>query len=66
MGSRMRRPNFLAIGALKAVATYLDGPLRSHPELCLPTVIEEVDFFSRHYDRGPVWYGSLFRHGRTP
>jgi hypothetical protein len=63
MGSRMRLPNFLAIGALKAVTTYLDGHLRSHPELCLPTAIKEVDFFSRHYDRGPVWYG---RPGRRP
>jgi Sulfotransferase domain len=56
----MRLPDFLAIGALKAGTTYLDGHLRSHPELCLPTAVKEVDFFSRHYDRGPVWYGKMF------
>lgn len=56
----VRLPDFLAIGALKAGTTYLDSLLRSHPELCLPTTVKEVEFFSKYYDRGPPWYGRLF------
>jgi hypothetical protein len=56
----MRLPDFLVIGALKAGTTYLDELLRDHPELCLPATVKEVEFFTRHYDRGPAWYARLF------
>jgi len=58
--SRVRLPDFLVIGALKAGTTYLDGLLRDHPELCLPDTVKEVQFFTRHYDRGPTWYARRF------
>ena len=64
-------PSFVGIGALKAGSTFLDGLLRSHPGLCLPSSVKEVDFFSRHYDRGPQWYREQFdrctvrRHGEV-
>ncbi len=64
-------PSFVALGALKAGSTFLDGLLRSHPGLCLPSAVKEVDFFSRHYDRGPQWYREQFdgctvrRHGEV-
>jgi Sulfotransferase domain len=64
-------PAFVGIGALKAGSTFLDGVLRSHPELCLPPAVKEVDYFSRHYHRGPQWYRSQFdgctarRHGEV-
>ena len=53
-------PDFLGLGALKAATTYLDVLLRGHPQLCLPANLKEVQFFNRHYDRGPEWYASLF------
>ena len=56
----MRLPDFLAIGALKAGTTYLDSMLRDHPDLCLPATVKEVEFFTRHYDRGPAWYARRF------
>ncbi len=55
-----RLPDFVGIGALKSATTYLDALLRGHPQLCLPAHLKEVQFFSRHYDRGPEWYASLF------
>ncbi|MDQ1364434.1 MAG: hypothetical protein QOJ52_3471 [Acidimicrobiaceae bacterium] len=54
-------PDFLGIGALKAGTTYLDAMLRSHPDVCLPGRIKEVEFFTRHFDRGPGWYQEQFR-----
>lgn len=56
----MRLPDFLGIGALKAGTTYLDGLLRTHPELCLPSGVKELDFFTRHYERGQAWYARKF------
>jgi Sulfotransferase domain len=58
--SSRRLPDFLGLGALKGGTTYLDGLLRSHPELGLPAAVKEVEFFSRHYERGPDWYASFF------
>jgi Sulfotransferase domain len=57
-----RFPDFLGLGALKAGTTYLDRLLRSHPEICLPENIKEVEFFGRYYERGPAWYASNFAH----
>jgi len=64
---RIDLPDFLGIGALKAGTTYLDAMLRSHPEVCMPAGLKEVEFFNRHYDRGAPWYSQKFRgcEGRT-
>ena len=53
-------PDFLGIGALKAGTSYLDAMLRSHPELSLPLHLKEVEFFSRHHERGLGWYAAQF------
>ena len=58
--TRLELPDFLGIGALKAGTTYLDAMLRSHPQICMPVGLKEVDFFTRHYERGPQWYGKKF------
>lgn len=52
-------PDFLIIGAMKAGTTTLWAYLRSHPGLYLPSK-EEIDFFSRHWDRGTPWYEEWF------
>jgi len=36
--------------------------LRDHPQTWLPAM-KEVEFFNRHYDRGPEWYEEQFRGG---
>jgi hypothetical protein len=54
-------PDFLGIGALKAGTTYIDAMLRSHPEVCLPNGVKEVEFFTRHFHRGAGWYRQQFR-----
>jgi len=37
--------------------------LRDHPGTWLPPAVKEVEYFTRHYDRGPGWYGQHFRGG---
>ncbi len=54
-------PDFLGLGALKAGTSYLDAMLRDHPATWLPPAVKEVEFFNRHYDRGPEWYEQQFR-----
>ncbi|MEM9556299.1 MAG: sulfotransferase domain-containing protein [Acidobacteriota bacterium] len=49
-----RLPEFLVIGAMKSGTTSLDRYLRSHPRIAMP--MRDVDFFSRHYERGLDWY----------
>lgn len=51
-------PDFLVIGGMKCGSTSLDHYLKAHPQLFLPA--KEIDFFSRHFDRGLSWYESLF------
>lgn len=54
-------PDFIGIGALKAGTTYIDAVLRSHPDVCMPRDVKEIQFFTRHYARGAEWYGDHFR-----
>src|SRR4051812_27017228 len=63
--ARRRLPDFIGIGALKAGTTYLDALLRTHPDICMPTVLKEVQFFTQHYERGPDWYADQFDCGAT-
>lgn len=53
-------PDFLGLGALKAGTSYLDVMLRGHPQLSLPRYVKELDYFTRHYGRGPNWYAAQF------
>jgi hypothetical protein len=56
----MTLPNVLGLGAQRAGTTWLDGVLRRHPAVYLPTRRKEVHFFDRHYDRGNDWYSGFF------
>jgi hypothetical protein len=55
-----RLPDFVCVGALKAGTTYLEALLRDHPDLCLPSTVKEVDYFSLHHERGEQWYRDQF------
>ena len=59
-GRSTHLPDFVGIGALKAGTSYLDAMLRSHPQTCMPAAVTEVEFFSRHHERGPAWYEAQF------
>ncbi len=56
----MTLPDFLVIGAMRSGTTWLDGVLRSHPDIYLPERRKEVNFFYRYYDRGIDWYQKFF------
>jgi len=53
-------PNTLVVGAAKAGTTWLNACFEEHPQAFVPN-IGEVDFFSRHYERGFDWYRSIYR-----
>lgn len=53
-------PYFLGIGAMKAGSSWLHNLLKSNPELCLPHVKKEVQFFDLHFQKGQRWYTSFF------
>ncbi|NER20149.1 MAG: sulfotransferase domain-containing protein [Symploca sp. SIO1C2] len=56
----MTLPDFLVIGAMRSGTTWLDGVLRSHPDIYLPERRKEVNFFHKFYDRGIDWYQKFF------
>lgn len=56
--SAPRLPSFVIVGAVKAATTWTGNQLRAQPSLFLPTA--EPHYFSSRFDRGPVWYASLF------
>ena len=63
--SKVRRPDFMIIGAMKSGTTTLYHYIGMHPGvfMCFP---KEPMFFSRDevYARGLDWYFSLFREAR--
>ena len=54
-------PTYVGLGAQKAGTTLLHSWLRDHPEVCVPTLMKEANFFDQHYDRGLDWYRELFQ-----
>lgn len=56
----MTLPTFLGIGAPRAGTTWLNTLLTSHPDVCTPTLRDEINFFDQYYERGLGWYESLF------
>jgi hypothetical protein len=56
----MTLPTFLGIGAPRAGTTWLNELLRSHPDVYTPTLRDEIRFFDQYYERGLVWYETLF------
>lgn len=60
-GARLRLPDFVILGAMKAGTTSVYSWLAVHPEVSLiPT--KEPHFFSRDdvWERGLAWYGGLY------
>ena len=56
----MTLPNLLGLGAQRAGTTWLDGVLRGHPDIFLPSRRKEVHFFDRYFQRGVDWYSTYF------
>ena len=55
-----RLPHRIHICIQKAGSTYLYNLLRSHPDISLSSETE-VDFYTKHFDRGEEWYSGTFR-----
>lgn len=60
-------PDFLVIGAMRSGTSSLFKYLTQHPEIA-PSLRKEVEYFTRHHDRGELWYRQHFalsRHQRA-
>jgi hypothetical protein len=57
-----RLPSFVIIGAAKSATTWLTHNLQRHPQVFVPSV--EIDYFSRHYEKGLSWYLAHFAGAR--
>jgi hypothetical protein len=59
MGSELRLPDFVVIGAQKAGTTSLHAALAQHPQVFLPTT-KELHYFSSGFDQPLASYGAHF------
>lgn len=55
----MFKLSFIVIGCRKTATTWLHQNFAAHPDVCLAKH-KESNFFNRHFDRGTMWYESLF------
>lgn len=53
-------PNFLCIGAPKCGSTWLQKLLETHPQVYIPTELNEIHFFDRNFGSGVDWYANFF------
>ena len=53
------RPTYLVIGAQRSGSTSLHDYLAANPAV-LTSVVKEVHYFHRYYEKGPYWYRSRF------
>ena len=53
-------PNFLCIGAPKCGSTWLQKLLESHPQVFIPTELNEIHFFDERFENGTEWYAKFF------
>jgi Sulfotransferase family len=58
-----RRPGFVIVGATKSATTWLQRSLQQDGKVFMPG--PEIHYFSRHFERGPAWYGALFEAARA-
>jgi hypothetical protein len=58
-GALRRLPDFVIIGAQRSGTSSLYRYLGQHPSV-VPSIRKEVEYFTRHYDRGQVWYRAHF------
>ena len=52
--------NFLHIGAAKCASTWLCRAYQEHPEMCVPTDVDNPRFFLEDYHRGFDWYKKTY------
>jgi Sulfotransferase domain len=57
--SGLRLPDFIGVGPPRTATTWLHEALKGR--VGLPESTKETDFFLWQYDKGLVWYASLFR-----
>jgi Sulfotransferase domain len=60
-----RLPDFIVAGVRKCGTTWLDGSLRAHPGIYMPTATKELFFFDRYWARGVAWYANYFTGARA-
>jgi len=53
-------PTFLGIGVNKAGTTWLHNLLASHPHIWMPHRRKEINYFTKHYEKGVDWYERFF------
>ncbi|HEY8527408.1 MAG TPA: sulfotransferase [Acidimicrobiales bacterium] len=56
-------PTFLGIGCPRAGTTWLHELLATHPQVRMPTIRKELNFFDLNYHRGLEWYEQCFARG---
>lgn len=57
--SPKRRPDFIGIGSPQSGTTWLAANLDRHPQVGMSEP-KEIEYYSRHLDRGPGWYKAHF------
>jgi hypothetical protein len=57
-------PNLVVIGGTKSGTTSLHAYLALHPQIFMSRE-KEVQFFTKHFDKGVAWYAAHFRKGRA-
>ena len=56
-------PNFLHIGAAKCASSWLWRVYQEHPEVCVPTHLDNINFFVADYHKGLDWYERTYFAG---
>ena len=56
-------PNLVVIGGAKCGTTSLHAYLALHPQIFMSRE-KEVQFFTKHFEKGVAWYAAHFRAGR--
>lgn len=56
-------PNLVVIGGTKSGTTSLHSYLALHPQIFMSRE-KEVQFFTKHFEKGVAWYATHFRKGR--
>lgn len=59
-------PRLIHIGTQRAGSTFLYHCLRSHPQTSMSSPQQEVDFYTKYYDKGLGWYLSAFPQNGVP
>jgi hypothetical protein len=62
--SKLNRPNYLGIGAIKAGTTWASEMLSAHPDVFLAHG-KELHYFSHQYSNGLDWYLSKFSSSQS-